>query len=360
MAPELFTDNGGIPRILRLYLKALCEIAGDKDRVRFIALNDHSADSRDLRRYSSSSLDAWQTCDQSKSRFIKSTLRLSQQSQRILCGHIAQLPVAFAARCLNPKLKYDVIAHGIEVWRPFTIAERIALLFSRKVLCISQYTRDHMLDYCGISPARMPIVPNGLDAFFPIAETVDSPTSPPTIVTVARLSKYDIYKGIDTLIEAMPLIRQKIPNACLCIMGKGDDAMRLRGIAAKLNLGNSVEMPGFVSDEKLQQRLKGCSLFALPSKKEGFGLVFLEAMAQGRPCLGARAGGIPEVITPEVGCLVDYGSVPMIAEACVDALQKKWDYKLILERAHHFSYHRFKERLAREMQSSTSANTSKT
>jgi glycosyltransferase involved in cell wall biosynthesis len=92
--------------------------------------------------------------------------------------------------------------------------------------------------------------------------------------------------------------------------------------------------------------LRTCRLFALPSKKEGFGLVFLEAMAHGRPCLGARAGGIPEVITPDTGVLADYGDVPAIAAACIAALQRDWHEPTILARAQAFSYSPFKARLA--------------
>jgi phosphatidyl-myo-inositol dimannoside synthase len=111
-------------------------------------------------------------------------------------------------------------------------------------------------------------------------------------------------------------------------------------------LHDAVEFLGFVSDEELQSQLRQCALFALPSKKEGFGLVFLEAMAQGRPCIGAQAGGIPEVITPETGILVEYGDVPQLAAGCLVALQRSWDAQAILDRAHEFAYPRFRERMA--------------
>jgi glycosyltransferase involved in cell wall biosynthesis len=92
--------------------------------------------------------------------------------------------------------------------------------------------------------------------------------------------------------------------------------------------------------------LSSCRLFALPSRNEGFGLVFLEAMARGRPCLGANAGGTPEVISAGSGVLVEFGDVPGIARACVGALSRDWDENSILERARRFSYPHFKERLA--------------
>src|SRR5665213_2259330 len=76
LAPELFITDGGIARILRLYLKALCELSSDADEVRFVALNDNIADSTDLRRYSNQRLLNWEACSRSKLRFIRAAFRL--------------------------------------------------------------------------------------------------------------------------------------------------------------------------------------------------------------------------------------------------------------------------------------------
>jgi phosphatidylinositol alpha-1,6-mannosyltransferase len=76
------------------------------------------------------------------------------------------------------------------------------------------------------------------------------------------------------------------------------------------------------------------------------GLVFLEAMAHGRPGLGARAGGVPEVITPETGVLVDYGDVPAIAAASIAALRRNWQEERILAVTRSFAYPPFRARLA--------------
>ena len=70
-------------------------------------------------------------------------------------------------------------------------------------------------------------------------------------------------------------------------------------------------------------------------------------MAHGRPCLGARAGGVPEVINDETGVLVEYGDIPGIAAAAVSALQREWNEAAILERARQFSYSPFQSRLAK-------------
>ncbi len=346
LAPELFVTDGGIPRILRSYLKALCDLAGPEDRVRFVTLNDDVIDSTDLRAYSNAQLESWHACSHDKMRFIRAGLRDALKCNRIVCGHVAQLPVAWLARCLRPSLRYYLIAHGIEVWRRFSLAERLALRGAHRIFCVSDYTRRELLKNISLDPAKTVVLPNALDPFFTVEAGQPLAQTPPVILTVTRLSYADRYKGIDQLIEAMPAIRREIPDATLRIVGRGDDLPRLQGLRDQLGLGKAVEFLGFVNNEQLTAEMRSCRLFALPSEKEGFGLVFLEAMAHGRPCLGARAGGIPEVISSDTGVLSEFGNVPSLATAAVGALRREWDVSAILARARHFSYSQFVSQLA--------------
>jgi asparagine synthase (glutamine-hydrolysing) len=347
LAPEIFASEGGIPRILQIYLRALCEFGRPGHAVRLLALNDSALDSGDLRRNAPGGLDDWYVCARNKSRFVRASLRLSRDCDRLICGHVAQLPVAWLAQCLNPRLRYYLVAHGIEVWRPFTFAERIAIRGAERIFCVSDYTRGELLKYCPLPPGRAVVLHNALAPSFEVNGGAPLASCPPVILVVTRLSYSDRYKGVQHVIEAMPAIRAAIPDARLRIVGRGDDLPRLQTLRHQLGLADAVEFLGFVPDRRLTEELRTCRLFALPSKKEGFGLVFLEAMAHGRPCLGARAGGVPEVITPASGLLVDYGDVPAIAAAAVTALQRTWDESAILARAREFSYSPFKERLAK-------------
>ena len=347
LAPEIFASEGGIPRILQIYLQALCELGQPGHAVRLVALNDSALDSGDLRHSAPGGLDNWYVCSRNKSRFIRAALRLSRGCDRIVCGHVAQLPVAWLARCLHPRLRYYLVAHGIEVWRPFNLAERIALRGAENIFCVSEYTRGELLKHCPLPASRALVLHNALAPSFEVNGGTPLAACPPVILTVTRLTFADRYKGVQHLIEAMPAIRAAVPGATLRIVGRGDDLPRLQMLCHRLGLAGAVEFLGFVPDRQLMVELRTCRLFALPSKKEGFGLVFLEAMAQGRPCLGARAGGIPEVITADTGVLVDYGDVPAIAQGVISALQRPWDEAAILRRAREFSYSPFKERLAK-------------
>ncbi len=350
LAPELFTTDSGIPRILRLYLKALCDLAGKEDRVRFVALNDVSVDSADLRPYSlATALDRWEACGRDIGRFIRAALNLSAGAKLIVCGHVAQLPVAWLAGWRRPGLRYVLVAHGIEVWRPFTFWERRALKGAWRVLCVSEFTRKELLKNIQIDPERVVVLPNALDPELD-ADGVDSAlstTSQPVILAVSRLSSTDRYKGVDHLIEAMPAILRGAPGTKLRIIGRGDDRPRLQQRVRELALDAAVEFAGYVDDRQLRHEFARCTIFALPSEKEGFGLVYLEAMAYGKPCIAADAGGSPEVITPESGRLVPYADVPALAAACVSALTATWDAAAIRISVRRFSFPLFKERLQR-------------
>jgi len=334
--------------MLQLYLKALCDLGAERNEgVRVVALNDPALDTSDLRRYTNSHLDNWFVCNRHKRRFVKASLKLARGCDRIICGHVAQLPVAWLARLRHPRLRYYLVAHGIEVWRPFTWIERLALRGATRIFCVSEYTRGELLKHCRLRPERLVVLPNALDPLFEEAPTAPLAERPPVIFSATRLTYSDRYKGVEHLIAAMPAIRAAEPLAQLRIVGRGNDLPRLQGIARQHQvLGAGVEFLGGVDDKRLRQELCGCRLFALPSKSEGFGLVYLEAMAQGSPCLAARSGGAPEVLTPDTGVLVEFGDVAAIAAASVAALRRPWDEKALLDRAKQFSYTAFKERLA--------------
>ncbi|HXA13716.1 MAG TPA: glycosyltransferase family 4 protein [Opitutaceae bacterium] len=348
LCPELFASEGGIPRILRLYLRALCEEAAatPDGRVSLAVLNDKSFPAPVVARYANNRLGEKIAGGGCKLRFSLAALRLGLRADHIVCGHVRQLFIARVAKFFRPSLNYFLVAHGIEVWRPFGPLERTALRGARRIFCVSDYTRREMIRNCpGLRAEQLAVLPNALDPAFTIA------AAPPranahVIFTLTRLDSAETYKGVDHLIAALPLIRRELPDARLRIAGTGNDLPRLKALAQTQGVADAVEFLGFVEESRLTNEFKACDLFALPSGKEGFGLVFLEAMAHGKACLGARAGGVPEVITDDCGTLVDYGDGPGLAAAGIAALRRTWNINAILDRARYFSYDNFRTRLA--------------
>lgn len=350
LTPELFLHEGGIARIMRLYLKALCAIAGPGGRVDSVVLNDRPGPEPRLRDYSDARLGEHVGCDRRKLVFIRQTVRLARRADRLVCAHLHLLPIAWLARRFNARLQYDLVAHGIEVWRPYSSLEKRALLGARRILCVSEYTRRQMLRFCpALQPDRLVVVPNTLDPHFvprPEEQSSTQPFALPRILTVGRLSAADNYKGFDTLIEAMPAIRREFPAARLRLVGQGDDQPRLADLAARLGMTGSVDFLGLLNDEALRLEYAACDLFALPSRREGFGLVYLEAMAHGKPCIGARAGGAPEVINDTVGRLVEYGNIPDLAATVAELVRAPRDSEVVRRHAESFAFPAFSQRLA--------------
>ncbi len=335
---------------MRVYLKALCEICGPDGRVDSLVLNDPPGGDRRLERYSNQNLNRHVACAGNKIRFLTQAIKLGRQSDSLICGHLHHLPIARLAQLFNPRLRYFLVAHGIEVWRPYTALERRALLAAHRILCVSEFTRRQMLRFLPTLPAaKIVVVPNALDPYFarhsnpPFA---GSRFAAPRILAVSRLTQADNYKGVDTLIEAMPQIRREYPLARLRVVGQGDDLSRLQALAAALGMAKAVDFTGSVDDETLRAEYETCDLFALPSRKEGFGLVYLEAMANGKSCIGARAGGAPEVIDATVGQLVDYGNIPDLAAAVIELTRHPCDSEVVRQRAAAFAFPVFQQRLA--------------
>jgi len=349
LSPELFLGEGGIARIMRCYLKALCENAAGGDRIEALVLNDSPATDTRLARYSSPALGRVVGCGRRKFEFIMQTFRLASTADQVICGHLHQLPLLWAISRFRSGFRYSLVAHGIEVWRPYSSLETRALLGAQHILCVSEYTRRQLLRFCpSLDSSRLLIVPNTLDPNLAVNhETIKaSSLAGPNILTVSRLTTTDSYKGIDTLIEALPFILREYPLAQLRIVGGGDDTPRLQKIVKRLRLTHSVHFCGIIDDNALRAEYAACDLFALPSRREGFGLVYLEALTYGKSCLAARAGGAPEVVNERIGALADYGNIPEIVAAVLDLIRHPRDPEAIRQHMATFAFPLFRSRLA--------------
>lgn len=150
---------------------------------------------------------------------------------------------------------------------------------------------------------------------------------------------------------AMPMILSILPDVYYVIVGKGGDVKRLKSLSNEMGVSRHVIFTGYVSNKELPYYYRACEVFLLPSREEGFGYVFLEAMWFGKPCIGARAGGIPEVVKDgETGLLVEYGDVKAIGDAIINLLEDETTRKRMGEEGHrrvmdNFIFDIYKKRL---------------
>lgn len=342
LAPGLFSADGGIERMMRLYLKAVCDASTPNDAVALASLHDRAFSSR-LEDYAGPALQQRIAGRGAKVRFSWRAWREARRSDRVVCGHLHLWPMVAWAQRFNPRLRTYLVAHGIEVWRPWTATEQRTLARATGIWAVSAFTRERVLEQAPqLAPERVHVLPNALDPTLPLAPA--QTRVPGRIVTVARLSRADAYKGIDHLIEALPLIRRSVPTAHVRVVGWGDDLARLRQLAAE-HAPAHVDFVGPLGDRDLCREFSFAQAFALPSRDEGFGLVYLEALAHGSPCVAAASGGAPEVVQPDCGRLAPFGDRTALAAAAIAVLQAGWDPPALRATADRFSYQAFRDRL---------------
>lgn len=235
----------------------------------------------------------------------------------VLSAHINVSPAALAiSRLLRvPYLQY---LHGREVIiRPRLT--RTGLRGAAAVVAVSSYTQQLALEH-GAVPERVHRIPPGIDLVErPAIERAEFPT----IVTIARLEQR--YKGHDVLLRALPLVRSRVPDARLVVIGNGPMQPVYESLARSLGLDGSVEFAGALDDAARDRVLDRAHVFAMTSRLpldgggEGFGIVYLEAAVHGLPAVaGNVAGAVDAVVHGETGLLVD----PTDHVAVADALTK--------------------------------------
>jgi phosphatidylinositol alpha-1,6-mannosyltransferase len=174
-----------------------------------------------------------------------------------------------------------------------TWPQRASIQHSQHVVAISQHTRRR---FAAANPRaadrEIAVCHLGIDPDVADGTPMDAE---PMVLTVGRMSKDEQYKGHDALLDAWPSIVRAVPAARMEIAGGGDDRDRLEAKATTLGIDGSVDFLGPISNEERDRCYGRCAVFAMPSRDEGFGFVFLEAMRAARPCV-AMEGAASEIV----------------------------------------------------------------
>jgi phosphatidylinositol alpha-1,6-mannosyltransferase len=231
------------------------------------------------------------------------------------------------------KLPFVIYAHGNEVaaaTREPWPKPRWALQSADRVFANSRFTAG-LVEQVGVDPKRIDIIHPGCrtDHFRPVKPKLDLRRNilgcrerDRVLLTVGGLVAR---KGQDMVIRALPHVLRRIPNVVYVIVGDGPDRERLEGLAWSLGVKDRVVLAGEVNDRDLPDIYALSDVFVMPSRTElhacdieGFGLVFLEANACGKPVIGGRSGGILDAIVEgETGLLVDPYEPEQIGNAIV-------------------------------------------
>jgi glycosyltransferase involved in cell wall biosynthesis len=184
--------------------------------------------------------------------------------------------------------------------------ERLAVRRARVVVATSCYSRDRIVEAYGVSGTKVVIVPELIDLRGwdlergPISAR---DAQPPAVLTVAHMYPR---KNLPVLLRAYARLRAAGVAFQGWIVGDGPCRRDWERLRNDLALQGHVEFLGTISRQELADRYRRCAVFCLPSRQEGFGIVFLEAMANGKPIVAARAAAVPETVADgEVGILAN-------------------------------------------------------
>lgn len=244
---------------------------------------------------------------------VLKALRTDGRADVLLVWHLHLLKLLPLLDCAAGRVM--LFLHGIEAWKQHTALTQWALGRVHLFLSNSNHTWERFLVFNPhFRNAAHKIVHLGSGAQLRVA-TPQSRQSP-AVIMVGRMTRSEDYKGHRQMIEAWPLVLEHLPEAQLWIVGEGDLRPDLEHLARVKGLEGRVRFWGLVSDAQKDQLLANCRCLALPSRGEGFGLVYLEAMRMGRPCLVSTFDAGREIVNPpEAGLAIDPSNPQQIAEA---------------------------------------------
>jgi phosphatidylinositol alpha-1,6-mannosyltransferase len=237
------------------------------------------------------------------------------------------------------KTPFILSAHGAEITRNRNnslVTSLMRFVFNRaaKIIAVSEFTLGIVIEYAKADPAKCEVVSNGIDvgsvnitSKIEARDYLNLNHNTPVLLTVSRV---DERKGHIDVLNALPEVIKQFPDLKYLIVGNGPEKDNIISRIKELGINDSVELAGFVSDEDLPHYYSACDIFIMLNKMtsiedfEGFGFVFAEAAAYGKPQIGGDSGGPKEVIVEnETGYLVDPTDSALVANRIISLLSDK-------------------------------------
>ncbi|MCB1227487.1 MAG: glycosyltransferase [Verrucomicrobiales bacterium] len=328
--PGIREGSGGIQAFSRVYVQAIRE-AFPWAVIRVFVKNDMPAEDDPLRAagvmfHSVAQYPAWLRTPTLV--LIGLSLGLWERPPAAITTHLHFLPALRMLHWLRG-VKVMSVLHGIEAWDLRGGLRVRAMRAADHLMAVSHHTRKLVMDSYGITSDLVSVVPNTFDTerFTPgpkpehLLQRYGLKPRQPVLLTVSRLSVSERYKGHRRVLRALDAIRREFPDVRYLVAGDGDELPRLRNEVKALGLQDCVILAGQVSGEELPDHYRLCDLFVMPSSREGFGIVFLEAMASGKPVVaGCLDGSVDALDGGRLGRLVDPNNSTEIAKAVCEVL----------------------------------------
>jgi phosphatidyl-myo-inositol dimannoside synthase len=271
----------------------------------------------------------------SKAKLGISTLRKATKADIVILSHVNLALIGLIIKVLNPKCKLWLVAHGIEVWRPLTFIKRkFVQRFCDKFICVSSYTKNQMIQWHKVAPAKCIVLNNVVDPFIKQPDEFEKPEyllnrysltpENQVIFTLTRLASSEQYKGYEQVIKAVGHLKERFPNIRYILSGQYDsmEEARIKELISACHVEDEVILTGFLNEKELADYFLLADLFVLPSRKEGFGIVFIEALACGLPVICGNADGSVDAIrNGELGTAINVNDLEELERTIVAYLQ---------------------------------------
>lgn len=230
------------------------------------------------------------------------------------------------------RIPYWICAHGIECWSLDHAGDRRTLEGAALVLCVSRYTESRLLSALPELRGKTRILPNHVETPGPAIDRANArnllglPKEGRMLLTVSRLSSAERYKGHREILGILPRVLAEYPGLFYVIAGDGDDRTDLQDMASQLGVAQRVYFTGPLDTAGLEAAYAAADALVMPSTGEGFGIVFLEALARGLPVLaGNRDGSRDPLQDGQVGVLVDPEDPSSLLNGLLELLARTWD-----------------------------------
>lgn len=351
-----FSATGGIEKVSRQIGKALHDLSvRESKELKVFSMYDHP-DDFDGSYFPRSAFHAF---NQNKTWFILAVFFTGIRKEKVILTHINLLLPGILIKIFSPKTKLVMLAHGIEVWDELSPWKKWMLHKCDKILPVSHYTREKLVAVQQVEEKKLSVLNNCLDPFLSAPKQTGKnekllrrygfDNNNLVLMTLTRLSSKEKYKGYDNVLYALPALKEQYPGLKYLILGKYDfpEKKRLETIIRELQLEEEVIITGYIPDEEIAAHFETADIYIMPSKKEGFGLVFIEAMYYGKPVIaGNKDGSADALANGELGLLVDPDEPAAIKKAIEQILQNRQAFTPSTEAVlAHFSFDNYKKNL---------------
>ncbi|WP_131535911.1 glycosyltransferase family 4 protein [Pedobacter nototheniae] len=357
-----FSLTGGIEQVCKTFAKTLSDIKAEEKIKSFSILSMYD-DEADLKYIEANSFKGYKGKQIS---FGLAAVKQGLNANTLILSHIHLLVFARILKKLNPKIRIILLAHGIEIWNNLSTWKK-DLLNKIEIWSVSNYTANQLINKINISPKNIHVLNNSLDPFFDQPKEKVKPQlllkkynineTQKVILTVCRLSFSEQYKGYDLVIQSLKDLIKAYPNLLYIMVGKADIAEqdRIDSLIKLCKLEKNVICTGFISDDDLISHYQLADIFIMPSKSEGFGLVYLEAAAYGCSVIaGNKDGSTDALLNGKIGQMVDPENTDAIYQAMLYSLSNPLTLQQIkaqqLLTQQHFSYQKYKKNIVKLLQ----------